>query len=156
MEMEIHPQTRNMLTRLCEAFNIPITTVKLQVWQEKLKIPDPEILRETYEFITDGRSNTLNKMPTVAEFMSIYKSSHSRKEKERNETVNKEHSEVDHNQAKEMFAKINKTMRTKQVTYRGLCSLPVTSWEHNQQFTITRDENGKDYVLWHNHPRNEK
>ena len=156
MEQEIHPQTRNMLTRLCEAFNIPITTVKLRVWQEKLKIPDPDLLRETYEFITDGKSNTLNKMPTVAEFMSIYKAKQSRKEKEKNEDGNKTQPIIDHNQAKEMFAKINEAMKTRQVIRRGLCALPVTDWEGGQQFTITRDDDDKDYVLWHNHPRNEK
>ena len=145
-----------MLTRLCEAFNIPITTVKLRVWQEKLKIPDPELLRETYEFITDGKSNTLNKMPTIAEFMSIYKSKQSRKEQERKEDENKIHPIIDHNQAKEMFANINKAMRTRQVIRRGLCALPVTDWENGQKFTITRDENDKDYVLWHDHPKNEK
>ncbi len=156
MEMEIHPQTRNMLTRLCEAFNIPITTVKLRVWQEKLKIPDPELLRETYEFITDGKSNTLNKMPTVAEFMSIYKSKQSRKEQERKENENNTQPIIDHNKAREMFANITEAMKTTQVIKRGLCALPVTDWENGQQFTITRNENGMDYVLWHNHPRNEK
>jgi len=156
MEMEIHPQTRNMLTRLCEAFNIPITTVKLQVWQEKLKIPDPDILKETYEFITDGKSNTLNKMPTVAEFMSIYKAKQSRKEKEKKEDENNIQPIIDHNQAKEMFAEITEAMRTRQVISRGLCALPKTDWEHGQKFTITRDERGQDWIHYHNHPRNEK
>ena len=145
-----------MLTRLCEAFNIPITTVKLQVWQEKLKIPDPELLRETYEFITDGKSNTLNKMPTVAEFMSIYKSKQSRKENERKDNENNIHPIIDHNQAKEMFAEINEAMRTRQVIRKGLCALPKTDRENGQKFTITRDDDDKDYVLWHDHPRNEK
>jgi len=152
MEIEIHPQTRNMLTRLCEAFNVPINTVKLQVWQEKLKIPDPDILRETYEFITDGRSNTLNKMPTVAEFMSIYKASQNRKEI--NKKVDKEELAIDHNKAKEMFAKITEIIKTKPVADRGLCDLPVTAWENERKFTITRDEYGKDYILWHNQPNN--
>ena len=88
--------------------------------------------------------------------MSIYKSKQSRKEQERKEEENKIHPIIDHNQAKEMFANINKAMRTRQVIRRGLCALPVTDWENGQKFTITRDENDKDYVLWHDHPKNEK
>ena len=155
MEIQIHPQTRNMLTRLCEAFNIPITTVKLQVWQEKLKIPDPDTLRETYEFITDGKSNTLNKMPTVAEFMSIYKEKLSRKEKEINQE-NRIEPRIDYDKAREMFGHLSESIKTNQVINRGLCTVPVTDWENGQQFTITRDDNGKDNVFWHNHPKNEK
>ena len=34
--------------------------------------------------------------------------------------------------------------------------MDVTGWEDGLKFTISRDENGKDYVYYHNHPINDK
>ena len=42
------------------------------VWQEKLQSPNNDVLIETYNLLTDGRGES-NKMPTIAEFMSVYK-----------------------------------------------------------------------------------
>ena len=42
------------------------------VWQEKLQSPNNDVLIETYNILTDGKGQS-NKMPTIAEFMSVYK-----------------------------------------------------------------------------------
>ena len=42
------------------------------VWQEKLQSPNNDVLIETYNYLTDGKGQS-NKMPTIAEFMSVYK-----------------------------------------------------------------------------------
>ena len=66
METNIHPQVRRLVVQLCEAYNIPLTEVKLKVLQDKLKIPNSKVLKEAYDIITDGRGSSL-KMHSIAE-----------------------------------------------------------------------------------------
>ena len=68
----IHPQVRAIVALLCEGFNVPSSETKILAFSDKLKNPHIPALKETYEMFTDGRANS-NKMPTIAEFMQVYK-----------------------------------------------------------------------------------
>ena len=94
-----------MVVQLCEAYNIPLTEVKLKVWQDKLKIPNSTVLKETYDIITDGRGSSL-KMPSVAEFMQIYKERdrlYTRKRMETSQQILDQNR--DYSKSKKMFLK---------------------------------------------------
>ena len=105
METNIHPQVRRLVVQLCEAYNIPLTEVKLKVWQDKLKIPNSTVLKETYDIITDGRGSSL-KMPSVAEFMQIYKERdrlYTRKRIETSQQISDQ--KRDYSKSKKMFSR---------------------------------------------------
>ena len=154
MEDNIHPQVRMLVAQLCEAFNIPLTDVKLKVWQDKLKIPNTDILRETYEQITDGRGVSL-KMPSIAEFMQIYK------EKERN-FFNKKDAMLEAEYGKKKDSQLSKEMVPKLVNAilsgtkvkTSLCKMPHEGEQDGIKFRLTRDARGRDHCYFHNYSKN--
>ena len=101
-EYKIHPQVRMLMAQLCEAFNIPMQESKLMIWQQKLGIPNTQLLKEAYEQITDGKGVTL-KMPTIAEFMQIYK------EKESN-FFRRQSANLEHQYGKQNYTRVSKEL----------------------------------------------
>ena len=146
-----------LVAQLCEAFNIPMQTSKLIIWQQKLGIPNTDILKEAYEQITDGKGVTL-KMPTIAEFMHIYK------EKEANffrrQSANLEHqygkqSKQNYTKlAKEMVPKlVNAIMHSKR-TEGHLIKAPVEGVQDGNKFRLTRDAHGRDFCYYYDYAKN--
>ena len=146
-----------LVAQLCEAFNIPMQESKLVIWQQKLGIPNTDLLREAYEQITDGKGVTL-KMPTIAEFMQIYK------EKEVNffkrQSANLEHQYG--RQSKQNYTKVSKEMVPKLMnaimqgeskTYH-LVKAPHEGVQDGIRFRLTRDAHGRDYCYFYDHARN--
>ena len=150
METNIHPQVRRLVVQLCEAFNTPLTEVKLKVWQDKLKIPNSTILKEAYDIITDGKGASL-KMPSIAEFMQIYKERERLYTKKRIETSQQlAHKDRDYSKSKKMFSNLRDMIKKGEPVNRGVCGMPVDGVQDGRKFTLTRDSDGKDYVQFHN------
>ena len=150
MEENIHPQVRRLVVQLCEAFNIPLTEVKLKVWQEKLRIPNSQVLKETYDIITDGRGASL-KMPSIAEFMQIYKERErlfNKKKNDENRSI--EDGNRDYAHSKKMFSEIKSNILAGRKVITGICDMPVHGTQDGKKFTLTRDSDGKDYIQFHN------
>ena len=143
-----------LVAQLCEAFNIPMQTSKLIIWQQKLGIPNTELLRQAYEQITDGKGVTL-KMPTIAEFMQIYK------EKESNffrrQSANLEHQYGKQNYtrvSKEMVPKlVNAIMQGEQKT-NHLIKAPHEGVQDGRRFRLTRDAHGRDFCYFYDYAKN--
>ena len=150
----IHPQVRAIVALLCEGFNVPSSETKILAFSDKLKNPHIPALKETYEMFTDGRANS-NKMPTIAEFMQVYKEVKRRHE---NNNDNKQITDnrINYNRNKLMFNKLTNLVTKGGNRYTNLCDQEVTGYENDYKFTLTRDEDGKDYVYYHNHPINSK
>ena len=143
-----------LVAQLCEAFNIPMQTSKLIIWQQKLGIPNTELLKEAYEQITDGRGVTL-KMPTIAEFMQIYK------EKESNffrkQSANLEHQygkKKDTHIASIMVPKLLNAISGGRKVGGNLCDKPHNGIQDGQTFRLTRDAHGRDHCYFHEYSRN--
>ena len=154
IEQKIHPQVRMLVAQLCEAFNIPMQESKLEIWQQKLGIPNTELLKEAYEQITDGKGVTL-KMPTIAEFMQIYK------EKESNffkkQALNLEHrygKQKDTQIAKVMVPKLLDAMNDGKRMVGNLCDKPHDGIQDGRTFRMTRDAHGKDWCYFHEYSKN--
>ena len=142
------------MAQLCEAFNIPMQTSKLIIWQQKLGIPNTELLKEAYEQITDGKGVTL-KMPTIAEFMQIYK------EKESNffkkQALNLEHQygkQKDTHIASVMVPKLLNMMAEGKRMTGNLCDKPHDGIQDGRTFRLTRDVHGKDWCYFHDYAKN--
>ena len=127
------------------------------VWQEKLQSPNNDVLIETYNILTDGKGQS-HKMPTIAEFMSVYK------ERERafirnqelsiaNEfphTISdKEYSKV---RVKELIDLLKGKSHRRPVTH--LCDQPHEFDSPHLKGRLTRDAHGRDHCYYYNHPRN--
>ena len=150
METNIHPQVRRLVVQLCEAYNIPLTEVKLKVWQDKLKIPNSTVLKETYDIITDGRGSSL-KMPSVAEFMQIYKERdrlYTRKRMETSQQILDQNR--DYSKSKKMFSEISELVKKGKPVNHGVCDNSVDGVHAGRKFTLSRGDDGKDYVQFHN------
>ena len=153
-EYKIHPQVRMLVAQLCEAFNIPMQESKLMIWQQKLGIPNTQLLKEAYEQITDGKGVTL-KMPTIAEFMHIYK------EKESN-FFKRQSANLEHQYGKQNYTKVAKVMVPKLVnaimqgtkTDGHLIKAPHDGVQDGQRFRLTRDARGRDYCYFHDYAKN--
>jgi len=143
-----------LVAQLCEAFNIPMQTSKLIIWQQKLGIPNTELLKEAYEQITDGKGVTL-KMPTIAEFMHIYK------EKESN-FFKRQSANLEHQYGKQNYTKIAKDMVPKLLNMMAegkrmtgnLCDKPHDGIQDGRTFRLTRDVHGKDWCYFHDYAKN--
>ena len=156
MSIEIHPQVRAIVALLCEGYNVPSSETKIKAFADKLKHPHVPALKETYEMFTDGRANSI-KMPTIAEFMQVYKEVKIRHENRRNQKlIEHNNNTIDYSKNKIMFNKLINLMDKGGRKYTNLCDRDVTGWEDGLKFTISRDEDGKDYVYYHNHPINDK
>jgi len=143
-----------LVAQLCEAFNTPMTDSKLIVWQEKLQIPNTQLLKEAYEQITDGKGVTL-KMPSIAEFMQIYK------EKENNyfkkQATNLEHQygkKKDNQIAKLMVPRLLKAIKEGRRIPGNLCDKPHEGTLDGRTFRLTRDAHGRDYCYFHEYSKN--
>tara|TARA_R100000789_G_C2977429_1_gene142452 strand:+ start:354 stop:836 length:483 start_codon:yes stop_codon:yes gene_type:complete len=154
-EVNIHAQVRVFVTMLCEGFNVPSSETKIQAFADKLKHPHVPALRETYNIFTDGRAST-TKMPTIAEVMEVYRNVEKRYTKEEVDKITHENNqEIDYEKSKAMFSQLKETILKGEKPNISLIDRPVTDWQKGYQFTVTRDENGQDWVYYHNHPKNE-
>ena len=153
-EYKIHPQVRMLVAQLCEAFNIPMQESKLMIWQQKLGIPNTQLLKEAYEQITDGKGVTL-KMPTIAEFMHIYKEKESNFFKRQSANLEHQYGKQNYNKvAKEMVPKlVNAIMQGEQKT-NHLIKAPHDGVQDGQRFRLTRDAHGRDYCYFHDYAKN--
>jgi len=156
IEPNVHPQVRVFVTMLCEGFNVPSSETKINAFADKLKHPHIPALKETYNIFTDGRAST-TKMPTIAEVMEVYKGVEKRYTKEQVQKITLENNqEIDYEKSKVMFSKLKEIVIKGGKPITGIIDRPVTDWQNGYKFTINRDENGKDHVYYHNHPRNEE
>jgi len=155
-EVNVHAQVRAFVTMLCEGFNVPSSETKIQAFADKLKHPHVPALTETYNIFTDGRAST-NKMPTIAEVMEVYKGIEKRYTSEEVQKITHENiQEVDYEKSKAMFSHLKETVIKGGKPTNSIIDKPVTDWQNGYQFTINRDESGRDYVHYYNHPRNEE
>jgi len=155
-EINVHAQVRAFVTMLCEGFNVPSSETKIQAFADKLKHPHVPALTETYNIFTDGRAST-NKMPTIAEVMEVYRGVEKRYTNEEVQKITHENiKEVDFEKSKAMFSQLKETIIKGEKPNISLIDRPVTDWQNGYKFTINRDEEGKDHVYYHNHPRNEQ
>mgnify|MGYP001300415004 CR=1 FL=1 len=118
------------------------------VWQEKLKIPNPVLIKETYELITDGKGDSL-KMPSIAEFLKVYKERERllvQKLAEKKEIAYSQ--KRDFTKSKEMFSTLVNAIDEKQEFSTNLCGNSVKGIENGREFTLTRDNLGRDYVTY--------
>jgi len=155
-DTNIHPQVRAFVAMLCEGFNVPSSDTKVQAFADKLKHPHIPALTETYNIFTDGRAST-TKMPTIAEVMAVYRGVEKRYTNEEVQKITHENiQEVDYEKSKAMFSQLKETVIKGGKPINSIIDKPVTDWQNGYQFTINRDESGRDYVHYHNHPRNEE
>ena len=153
-EYKIHPQVRMLVAQLCEAFNIPMQESKLMIWQQKLGIPNTQLLKEAYEQITDGKGVTL-KMPTIAEFMQIYK------EKESN-FFKRQSANLEHQYGKQNYTRVSKEMVPKLVSAimqgeqktNHLIKAPHEGVQDGRRFRLTRDAHGRDFCYFYDYAKN--
>ena len=153
-EYKIHPQVRMLMAQLCEAFNIPMQESKLIIWQQKLGIPNTQLLKEAYEQITDGKGVTL-KMPTIAEFMQIYK------EKESN-FFKRQSANLEHQYGKQNYTRVSKEMVPKLVSAimqgeqktNHLIKAPHEGVQDGRRFRLTRDAHGRDFCYFYDYAKN--
>ena len=154
-EVNVHAQVRVFVAMLCEGFNVPSSETKVQAFADKLKHPHVPALTETYNIFTDGRAST-NKMPTIAEVMEVYRGVEKRMTREEvNKITHENNQEIDYEKSKAMFSQLKETILKGEKPNISLIDRPVTDWQKGYQFTVTRDENGQDWVYYYNHPKNE-
>ena len=153
-EYKIHPQVRMLMAQLCEAFNIPMQESKLIIWQQKLGIPNTQLLKEAYEQITDGKGVTL-KMPTIAEFMQIYKEKESNFFKRQSANLEHQYGKQNYTRvSKEMVPKlVNAIMQGEQKT-NHLIKAPHEGVQDGHRFRLTRDAHGRDFCYFYDYAKN--
>ena len=153
-EYKIHPQVRMLMAQLCEAFNIPMQESKLMIWQQKLGIPNTQLLKEAYEQITDGKGVTL-KMPTIAEFMQIYKEKESNFFKRQSANLEHQYGKQNYTRvSKEMVPKlVNAIMQGEQKT-NHLIKAPHEGVQDGRRFRLTRDAHGRDFCYFYDYAKN--
>ena len=154
-EVTIHPQVRMFVAMLCEGFNVPSSETKIQAFANKLKHPHVPALLETYEIFTDGRAST-TKMPTIAEVMEVYRGVEKRLTKvQEQKIIQDKPRHTDYTQTKKIFTELTQRIKKGEKATTNLNDMPVTDWQSGYQYTLNRDENGRDWVYFHNHPVNE-
>ena len=151
----VHPQVRAIVALLCEGFNVPSSETKIRAFADKLKHPHVEALKEAYDIFTDGRASS-DKMPTIAEFMRVYKDIKNRHENRSNRIyIEDRNVRVNHDRNKQMFNKLITMVQKGGRRDTNLCKMDHTGYtEHGIQYTITTDKLGMEYVHFHNHPIN--
>ena len=153
IETTIHSQVRIFVAMLCEGFNVPSSETKIQAFANKLKHPNVPALMETYEIFTDGRGAT-KKMPTIAEVMEVYRGVTKRMDNEEKTKI--EHKEeINYSKNKYMFKKLINMQKKGEKPRSNILNAPVTGWLGGYEFTLTRDELGRDNLQFHNHPKYE-
>lgn len=125
------------------------------VWQEKLQSPNNDVLIETYNLLTDGRGES-NKMPTIAEFMSVYKEREQAFIRDQDIKISREFpsrkSDKEYN--KQRVREIIDVLEGGEKVYTHLCDLPHEGVQNDIKFRMTRDAHGRDHCYYYNHPRN--
>ncbi len=151
----VHPQVRAIVALLCEGFNVPSSETKIRAFADKLKHPHVEALKEAYDIFTDGRGSS-DKMPTIAEFIRVYKEIKNRHENRSNRIVIEDNNvKVNYNRNKQMFNKLITMVQKGGRRDTNLCKMDHTGYtEHGIQYTITTDDLGREWVYFHNHPIN--
>ena len=151
----VHPQVRAIVALLCEGFNVPPSETKIRAFADKLKHPHVEALKEAYDIFTDGRGSS-DKMPTIAEFIRVYKEIKNRHENRSNRIVIEDNNvKVNYNRNKQMFNKLITMVQKGGRRDTNLCKMDHTGYtEHGIQYTITTDDLGREWVYFHNHPIN--
>jgi len=122
-----------------------------------LKIPNLDLLTETYEFITDGKGQS-NKMPTIAEFMSIYKERERIFVTKQDLLITAEHgtktTDKDYNlqRVREIIETLKSGCTNREPTQ--FCDLPHEFTSQDLKGRLTRDAHGRDICYWYDHPNN--
>ena len=97
-------------------------------------------------------------MPTIAEFMTIYK------ERER-VFINKQNLQISEEfprttdkeyNRKKIKEIVNTLMKGERPISRGLCDMPHEVSENGLKGRLTRDAYGRDYCYYYDHPINDK
>ena len=115
-----------------------------------MKIPNPILIKETYELITDGKGDSL-KMPSVAEFLKIYKEKERLLTKKISDEKQIEYkNNINYAKSAQMFTRLKNTIKNKPSVTTNLCSFPVDGIQDGRKFTLTRDEMGRDWVKFNN------
>ena len=140
----VHPQVRAIVALLCEGFNVPSSETKIRAFADKLKHPHVEALKEAYDIFTDGRGSS-DKMPTIAEFIRVYKEIKNRHENRSNRIVIEDNNvKVNYNRNKQMFNKLITMVQKGGRRDTNLCKMDHTGYtEHGIQYTITTDDLGR-------------
>ena len=117
-----------------------------------MKTPNPDVLTETYNLLTDGRGQH-HKMPTIAEFMSLYKEREKIFIQRQNLQIAEEFPQsLDKSIMKHKIKEILDELVTGQSNVSStpspgyLCSLPHDFKQFGQKGRITRDDQGRDWV----------
>ena len=124
----VHPQVRAIVALLCEGFNVPSSETKIRAFADKLKHPHVEALKEAYDIFTDGRGSS-DKMPTIAEFMRVYKDIKNRHENRSNRIyIEDRNVRVNHDRNKQMYNKLIAMVQKggKRDTSLNLCQMDHT------------------------------
>jgi len=125
------------------------------VWQEKLQSPNNDVLIETYNILTDGKGQS-HKMPTIAEFMSVYKEREQAFIRNQDLSISKEfHNKVsDKEYNKQRVKELMNVLKGTEKVYTHLCDLPHEGVQNDIKFRLTRNIHGQDFCYYYNHPRN--
>ena len=131
----------------------------MTVWQEKLQSPNNDVLIETYNILTDGKGHS-HKMPTIAEFMSIYKEREKAFIRNQDISITNEfpHTVSDKEYSKVRVREIIDLLKGKsqgKIT-TNLCDQPHEFDTPILKGRITRDARGRDYCFYYEHPLNER
>ena len=152
----VHPEVRAFVAMLCEGFNIPSSDTKLLAFADKLGNPHIPALKGTYNIFTDGRAST-KKMPPIAEVMEVYKGEVKRMTLDyERKLIHDYPSEINHSKSREMFHKLTDAVKSGTKPIKNIIQRESIGWQDGFKFTITRDNQGRDSVYYHNHPRNEE
>lgn len=155
-ETNVHPEVRVFVAMLCEGFNIPSSDTKLIAFADKLGNPHIPALKRTYNIFTDGKAST-KKMPTIAEVMEVYKNEVKRMTLDyERKLIHENPSEINHDKSKEMFHKLKDAVKNGTESIKNVIGNESIGWQDGFKFSITRDDQGRDTVYFHNHPQNEK
>ena len=153
----VHPQVRAIVALLCEGFNVPSSDTKIKAFADKLQHPNVDALKETYDIFTDGRGVS-DKMPTIAEFMRVYREVKSRHENKSNQIlIEDRNNRVNYSKNKQMFNKLITMVEKGHKVEKSfsLCDREHTGVnEHGYKYSLTTDDMGRSYIYYYNHPVN--
>ena len=129
---------------------------KMIVWQEKLQSPNNDVLIETYNILTDGKGQS-HKMPTIAEFMSVYKEREKAFIRNQDLSIANEfpHTVSDKEYSKVKVKEIINMLKGGRKVYTHFNDQPHEFDTPQLKGRLTRDAHGRDHCYYYDHPRNE-
>ncbi len=129
---------------------------KMKVWQDKLQSPNNDVLIETYNILTDGKGHS-NKMPTIAEFMSVYRERERAFIRNQDLSISNEfpHTVSDKEYSKSRVKEILDMLKGGKKVYTHLNDQPHEFDTPQLKGRLTRDAHGRDHCYYYDHPRNE-